>query len=335
MFRGSARTTRSATPGALPGAGPEPAAASAEVPFRGDGPACGDGPVRGDRPAQARARELRGGAPSRRAGAARSALRRLAAGGFAATAAVALLNPAAGAAPGGDAQARVLGGQNTDVQAAPWAVALTDADGRQFCGGTLVSPTKVVTAAHCAFAPSSEQPREPGELRAITGRQDLRDEAGTSSEVARVWVHPEFHGVAQGHDVAVLTLKTPAPQQPLPMAAAGDAEHYRPGTPARVYGWGRTTEHGSTSDTLRSAEVPLTGDAECRRAYPEYDGSTMVCAGVPEGGRDACAGDSGGPLVSDGRLIGVVSYGSGCGRAGSPGVYTRISGVAADLQGQL
>ena len=86
---------------------------------------------------------------------------------------------------------------------------------------------------------------------------------------------------------------------------------------------------------LCSAEVPLTGDAECRRAYPEYDGSTMVCAGVPEGGRDACAGDSGGPLVSDGRLIGVVSYGSGCGRAGSPGVYTRISGVAADLQGQL
>lgn len=270
-----------------------------------------------------------------RSGSARSALRRLAAGGSAATAALALLNPVAAAAPGGDAQARVLGGQDTDVQAAPWAVALTDAGGRQFCGGTLVTPSKIITAAHCAFAPSSEQHRDPAELHAITGRQDLREETGTSSEIAGIWVHPEFHGVAQGHDVAVLTLKTPAPQQPLPMAGAGDTALYAPGTPARIYGWGRTTEYGSTSDTLRSAEVPLTGHAECRTAYPEYDGSTMVCAGVPEGGRDACSGDSGGPLVSGGRLIGVVSYGSGCGRAGSPGVYTRMSGVAGELEAQL
>ncbi|WP_338599237.1 serine protease [Saccharopolyspora sp. SCSIO 74807] len=262
-------------------------------------------------------------------------LRRLFAGCSAGAAAVALMSPVASAETPGGGKERVVGGEGTGIEAAPWAVALTDPDGNQFCGGTLVAPDKVVTAAHCTFDTATAQPRAVGELRAVTGREDLRTSAGTVSEVREVWVHPEFRDVGHGHDVAVLTLTAPAPQPPLPMAGAGEVEPYRPGTPARVYGWGRTTEYGSTSDTLRSADVPINSDEQCRNTYPEYDGTTMVCAGLPEGGRDACTGDSGGPLVAEGRLVGVVSYGAGCGRPGAPGVYARISGVAAEMAPQL
>lgn len=230
---------------------------------------------------------------------------------------------------------RVLGGVDSTTAEAPWVVALTDSVGRQFCGGTLVTQVKVVTAAHCAIDHTTGSPRSADELRAVAGRTDLRSDAGVIGAVQRVWVHPEYGGYDSGHDVAVLTLRDPVPQQPVPMVAAGDPAPYRPGTKGTVLGWGRIGETAPPSPTLRSVEVPVTTDADCQRAYPEFDPQTMFCAGVPEGGRDACQGDSGGPYVVDGRLVGLVSFGTGCGRAHTPGVYTRLSGDVGEVAQQL
>jgi secreted trypsin-like serine protease len=80
--------------------------------------------------------------------------------------------------------------------------------------------------------------------------------------------------------------------------------------------------------------VPVVGGAGCRTGYPEYSPSSMLCAGYPEGGIDACKGDSGGPLVVDGGLIGIVSYGEGCAKPGKPGVYTRVSTYADEIATQ-
>jgi secreted trypsin-like serine protease len=133
----------------------------------------------------------------------------------------------------------------------------------------------------------------------------------------------------------VVTLDRPVKAgTPLRLAGGADDAVYAEGGAARVYGWGDTRGDGSYAASLHTAEVAVLPDAECEHDYPRggkdgtYTPRSMLCAGVPGGGRDACQGDSGGPLVAGGRLIGLVSWGTGCGTPGKPGVYTRISGVA-------
>lgn len=144
------------------------------------------------------------------------------------------------------------------------------------------------------------------------------------------WANPGYDPRTNAGDLAVLTLERALPESSvIPMATVGD-EAYTPGNGATVYGWGDTTGYGAYASALRATDVRVLPDSTCARAYPggtygTYDAASMLCAGDTAGGRDACQGDSGGPLVAQGRLIGLVSWGSGCGSPGSPGVYTRIS----------
>jgi secreted trypsin-like serine protease len=225
----------------------------------------------------------------------------------------------------------IVGG--VEAPETPWAVALTDANGRLFCGGALVAPDRVVTAAHCLVERSTltSRDRAPGSIRVVAGRSDLRVK-GTSAKVASVWRHPGFHDVTGGDDVAVLTLSEPLPQATVPLVDQGDTASYAEGGEATVLGWGRTAEGAAPSPTLRQVGVPIRSDAECARAVPDFRADGMVCAGHPQGGKDACEGDSGGPMVVRGRLVGVVSYGKGCARPGEPGVYTRLAAYRSHLR---
>ncbi|MCS7482664.1 trypsin-like serine protease [Umezawaea endophytica] len=231
------------------------------------------------------------------------------------------------AAPPASADVEIVGGERVSVVDHPWVVYLTDPSGFQFCGGTLVAPTKVVTAAHCTTGRTA-----PG-FRVVAGREDKRSTAGVVSEVSRVWVHPDYVTAEKGEDVAVLTLRKPSLYGVLPVAEAPGV--YPAGTSAAIFGWGRVSEQGSTSRYLLGATVPVTSDEECSAAYAQYDAGQMVCAGFAEGGVDTCQGDSGGPLVAGGRLVGVTSWGEGCARAGKPGVYARVAAFGAVLAPEL
>jgi secreted trypsin-like serine protease len=238
----------------------------------------------------------------------------------------------------------VVGGHPVDAATHPWVMALASRDrfgasrSGQFCGGALVGVRTVITAAHCfSREVLGVAHREVRDLRAISGRADLGKRTGRDVAVSKVWVNPGYDTKTNAGDIAVLTLSRPMPASATVAMAGKDDAAYKPGTEAEVFGWGDTSGRGKYAAGLRSAGVDMLADSACERAYPRsqdgasdgtFDSKSMACAGIAEGGRDACQGDSGGPLVAGGRVVGLVSWGAGCGEEGRPGVYTRVSAMA-------
>ncbi|MFF2133449.1 S1 family peptidase, partial [Streptomyces olivochromogenes] len=234
----------------------------------------------------------------------------------AAAAATALLcAPGAVAAP-----QPIVGGTTTTTTAYPFMMQITDASQNQFCGGTLVSATKVITAAHCMVGETTSS------VRVIGGRTYLNGTNGTVSKVSKIWINPDYTDATNGDDVAVLTLSTSMSYTPASYVASTDTGVYATGATARIIGWGTTSESGSSSNQLRTATVPIVSNSSCAGSYgSDFVASDMVCAGYTNGGTDTCQGDSGGPLLIGGVLAGITSWGNGCAEAGYPGVYTRLT----------
>jgi secreted trypsin-like serine protease len=246
----------------------------------------------------------------------------------------------------GAASGVVVGGFPVEVEQAPWTVALSSRElfgetrAGHFCGGAVIGARTVLTAAHClGEAVLGRTPQEVTDLTVIAGRSELTGGGGQEIRVRDTWVNPEYDVVTNAGDFAVLTLEEPLPRSSVVQAAPAGDGAYRPGTTATVYGWGDVTGSGAYARSLHAARVHVLEDSYCGEAYPggsegAYTPGAMLCAGEPQGGPDACQGDSGGPLVAKGRLIGLVSWGSGCGQSSKPGVYTRVSEVVRTLAGR-
>jgi trypsin len=214
--------------------------------------------------------------------------------------------PAARVAP------RIVGGHPSVPGMWPAAAALELPDGWQFCGGTLVGPRWVLTAAHCDT--------RPGEL-AVIGRVDLRTEDGESIAIDEVRTHEAFSSPTKGNDVALLHLSRASAVLPARMVATGWAGS----SLAVAVGYGLEAEYASsTSPVLREVEVNIWAQPICVSSYLTLP-VTAICAGGS--GLDTCQGDSGGGLFLklSGLVAGLTSYGDGCG--GKPGVYTSVAAV--------
>ncbi|CAH0724813.1 unnamed protein product, partial [Brenthis ino] len=233
---------------------------------------------------------------------------------------------------------RIVGGHNAELNEWPWIVALFN-NGRQFCGGSLVDASHVVSAAHCVAHMTSW---DVARLTARLGDHNIRTNSETQHverKIKRVVRHRNFDMRTLYNDVAVLTLDQPVPFskniRPVCLPAGGRAYAGLMGT---VIGWGSLRETGPQPSILQEVSIPIWTNAECRLKYgsaaPGGIVDHMLCAG--KASMDSCSGDSGGPLmVNEGgrwTQVGIVSWGIGCGKGQYPGVYTRVTSFLPWIQ---
>ncbi|RDW92774.1 serine protease [Aspergillus mulundensis] len=212
----------------------------------------------------------------------------------------------------------IVGGTEVSITDYPYQIALLNG-GACTCGGSIISPNHIVTAAHCV-----RSARDPSHI-SIRAGSSFHNTGGEIVNVSAIAVHPAYSAGMVDNDIAVLTLgqalEFKPGIEPIALPASGSTA-LAAGEEVVVSGWGTETETGSLSRVLRAVAVAVTTMAECRAAHGEkYITESMFCAGVAGGGKDACYGDSGGPVVGGGVLVGVVSWGKGCARPGYPGVY--------------
>ncbi|XP_043512079.1 serine protease nudel-like isoform X3 [Frieseomelitta varia] len=229
-------------------------------------------------------------------------------------------------------QLRVVGGRASHPKAWPFLVAVYK-EGIFYCGGVILSELWVLTAAHCLDGYAGQY----FEIQAGVLRRNSFSPMSQFRRARYMILHSQYDPRSMRNDIAMIMLDDPLRfnRWVRPICLPGPdllgpmwRNKPEPNSTCIAIGWGAVKEFGENPDHLREVEVPIL--ASCK--YEDDRNDAVICAGYPQGGRDACQGDSGGPLLcrnpyseSQWYVAGVISHGEGCARPNDPGAYTRVS----------
>ncbi|XP_004710512.1 kallikrein-1-like [Echinops telfairi] len=236
---------------------------------------------------------------------------------------IALTLGGTGAAP--PIQPRIIGGWECKPHSQPWQVAVYNYN-KPECGGVLIDPKWVLTAAHCTSK----------NYQLWLGRHSLEDpgEPGQYAQVGGVFPHPGFNKSNPdpfvqndySNDLMLLRLKVPAQITATVQVLALPTQEPQVGSTCLASGWGSIKPEGKVyPQELHCVDVNIYPNDVCAKAHPHKITDTMLCAGHIEGGKDTCVGDSGGPLICDGSFQGILSWGHNpCATVGKPAIFTSV-----------
>lgn len=213
----------------------------------------------------------------------------------------------------------IIGGVMSKEYQTPWQVNLIGPAG---CGGTLIAPNKILTAAHCIHS------KDPKSWKIRAGHLTRTDREAQIRNVVRLYKHPKYNSRNNDNDITVMIVSPPfdITGRVRPVVLPREDLEITEGN-LIVSGTGNT-ENGYTNHVLVTT-VPMHPSAQCENNpnLKYWFSENMICGGKK--GRDTCQGDSGGPLVGeiDGKftIVGVTSWGIGCGDQGKPGVYAKVA----------
>ncbi|XP_069193285.1 trypsin-1-like [Procambarus clarkii] len=237
---------------------------------------------------------------------------------------------------------RIVGGFETSPNEFPWVVGLAfDGNTTYSCGGTIINNQYILTAAHCLYDQNTFQPRNPSTIKVGVADYNQNSHADDIPGVTRLvsiqnfTIHPNYTFFNVTDDIALVKLAEPldltSHREVRPVCLPANDNLTYAGLEGTAVGWGYTSETATTEpDIMREVQIPILGPTCNNQTVAFYTITrNMLCAGAAQGGVDTCQGDSGGPLtvLQGGRYVqvGIASFGDGCARPNSPGVYTRVS----------